>query len=106
MSASDRYQTHDRQRPKADIPTMNWKWPKWGPLLFGIALLVGALWDVSDTTFCSGGCGNLFSLISGPLFEAFGHWGPRGTLLILGGVLIGLSLVNRTKDSIPPHDGS
>jgi len=75
------------------------RWANAGMLIFGIALVVIAFWDVDDQSFCAAGCGNLFRFISAPLYEHFGHWGARIAILVIGGAFIAWSFVKPKSDT-------
>ena len=80
------------------------RWYKLKGLLLGGGLILLALWNISNRDFCSGGCGLLFSLITAPLFEHFGHWGPRVALLAVGTSFVALSLIRGNNDDEGPSN--
>ena len=68
--------------------------PVWAPA-FGIALIGLAFWNITDEAFCSSWCGNLTAPIFSFLYVTFGHWGPRGFLILVGAAIVAASFVRR-----------
>jgi hypothetical protein len=83
-------------------------------LAFGAWFVLLALWDLSDQSFGSSlkwaslFVGPVVDHVSGSLFDTFGHWGPRGILIVIGILLVATSfpLVAGEKEHKTDHQPS
>jgi hypothetical protein len=77
-------------------------------IILGVGLVLVALANPFDQTYCSSGCGFFLSPAFDWLFSNIGHWGPRmlfiaiGALCIWGGVdRISNPVQERSVDASP-----